>query len=181
MKKLILIGGDLAGGKSSYSRILSQEYRISLINKDNLKEILGDCIHVDTREENKRLSYISFQIMKYIVKQNQTILILESNFKQYEIEELNQIIEEQGYEVLSLRFIGDNEILHKRFLKRLEENRHYVHKSQDFTDINDFINTLNELRKVEYPKEVINVCCSNFDYQQDMTLRSKIEEFILAK
>ncbi|MBR6072047.1 MAG: AAA family ATPase [Acholeplasmatales bacterium] len=178
MKKLILMGGDLASGKSTYSNIIGNKYNILVINKDNLKEILGDNILVNNREENKKLSVISFDLICYLIKKNMGTIIVESNFKPYEMDVLKSIVEEYDYDVLSLVFKGDNEILHKRFLNRLNENRHYVHKSQDFTNINDFINTLEELRNVKYIGKIINVNSSTFEYQNDNELMIEIEKFI---
>ena len=178
MKKLILIGGDLAGGKSTFSNLLKDKYGLLVINKDRLKEILGDTIIVDNRADNKKLSVISFNLMKYLLQKNDNIIVLESNFKDYEMEELSLLTNELNYNVLSIRFTGDNKILHQRFLKRLNENRHYVHKSQDFTNLEDFINCLEDLRKVNYIGKVINVDCSNFSYFKDQKLYMIIEEFI---
>ena len=59
MKKLILIGGVLAGGKSTFSHIIGEKFCIPVVNKDRLKEILGDNIPTKNREENKKLSKIS--------------------------------------------------------------------------------------------------------------------------
>ena len=73
---------------------------------------------------------------------------------------------------------GENEILHQRFIERLDKNRHYVHKSQDFTNINDFIPVINHLRCAPYFGEVIKVNCNDFSYQTDECLFKKIEEFI---
>lgn len=179
MKKLILMGGDLASGKSTFANMLGEELGILVINKDNLKEILGDTIKVTTREENKKLSVISFDLMCYLLKKNQKdTIILESNFKPYEMEVLKKLVEEYNYDVLSLVFRGDNIILHERFQKRLNENRHYVHKSQDFTNIDDFIKTLEELRAVKYIGEVINIDSSDFSYQNDIQIVIKITNFI---
>ena len=58
MKKLILMGGDLASGKSTYSNIVGDKFNVLVINKDNLKEILGDTIIVNNREENKKLYHL---------------------------------------------------------------------------------------------------------------------------
>ena len=178
MKKIILIGGDLASGKSTYSNILGDKYNILVINKDNLKEILGDTIIVNNREENKKLSVISFDLICYLIKKNKNNIIIESNFKPYEMDVLKELCNELDYDVLSLVFKGNNEILHQRFLNRLNENRHYVHKSQDFTNIEDFIKTLEELRSVKYIGKVINVDSSNFDYQNDIKLLNEIEHFL---
>ena len=150
MKKLILIGGVLASGKSTYANILKDKFNLTVVTKDRLKEILGDNIYVNNREENKKLSVISFEMIKYLINCNMTTIVIESNFKDYEMNELKNLCLQLNYDVLSLVFDADDEILHKRFLNRLNENRHYVHKSQDFTDIKDFIPVLNELRNVKY-------------------------------
>ena len=178
MKKIILMGGDLASGKSTYSNIIGEKYNILVINKDNLKEILGDTIIVNNRQENKKLSVISFDLICYLIKKNKGNIVIESNFKPYEMDVLEKLFKEYDYDVLSLVFKGDNEVLHKRFLDRLNENRHYVHKSQDFTNIEDFIKTLDELRSVKYAGKVINVDSTNFNYQKDDKLFKEIECFL---
>lgn len=178
MKKLILMGGDLASGKSTYSNIIGDKFNVLVINKDNLKEILGDTIIVNNREENKKLSVISFDLICYLIKKNKGSIVIESNFKPYEMKVLEDLIKEYNYDVLSLVFKGDNEVLHKRFLNRLNENRHYVHKSQDFTNIDDFVKTLEELRMVKYPGKVIEIDSSNFDYQNNEALFDEIDSFL---
>ena len=178
MKKLILMGGDLASGKSTYSNIIGEKLNVLVINKDNLKEILGDTIIVNNREENKKLSVISFDLICYLIKKNKGSIVIESNFKPYEMKVLEGLIKEYNYDVLSLVFKGDNEVLHKRFLNRLNENRHYVHKSQDFTNIDDFVKTLEELRMVKYPGKVIEIDSSNFDYQNNEALFDEIDSFL---
>ena len=67
MKKVILFGGVLAAGKSTFSNIIGDKYNILIINKDNLKEILGDNFFAKNREENKVLSEASFQLIIYII------------------------------------------------------------------------------------------------------------------
>ncbi len=176
--KLILIGGDLAGGKSRFSNILGDKFNLLVINKDNLKEIAGDNYFAKNREENKKLSVLSFDIMKYIIYKNKNTLVLESNFKDYEMEELKKITDELNYEVLSFVFKGDDKILHERFLKRLNENRHYVHKSEDFTKLEDFQKMLEGLRKVNYIGKKIFVDCTNFSYQNEKKYFDEIAEFL---
>ena len=81
MKKLILIGGVLASGKSTYANILKDKFNLTVVTKDRLKEILGDNIYVNNREENKKLSVISFEMIKYLISCNMTTIVIESNFK----------------------------------------------------------------------------------------------------
>lgn len=178
MKKLVLIGGVLAAGKSSYANIIKEKFCLNVITKDRLKEILGDNIYVKNRDENKKLSVISFEIFRYLLECNMSTIVFESNFKDYELVELKKLCDELNYEVLSIVFDADDRILHQRFIKRLEENRHYVHKSQDFTNIEDFIPVINELRRAPYFGKIIKVNCNDFNYQQDEILFMEIESFI---
>lgn len=55
MGKLLLVTGDIAAGKSTFSEILSKRYSIAAFQKDAVKEVLGDTIGFHNREENKRL------------------------------------------------------------------------------------------------------------------------------
>ncbi len=178
MRKIILVGGVLAAGKSTYANILKEKFNLTVITKDRLKEILGDNIYVKNREENKKLSVICFELFKYLLECNMTDIVFESNFKDYELIELEKICNELNYDVLSLVLDADNEISHQRFIKRLDENRHYVHKSQDFSDINDFIPIIDHLRFAPYFGEIINVSCNDFSYQKDESLFEKIKEFL---
>ena len=178
MRKLILIGGVLAGGKSTFSHLVGERFGISVVNKDRVKEILGDNIHTANREENKKLSVISFELMLYLVEGEGDALILESNFKDYELRAVEEKCAALDCDVLSVILDGDDEILHSRFNKRLLENRHPVHKSQDFTELAPFVDTLNELRNARYPGQRITVDCSDFSYQKDEKLYANIEKFL---
>ena len=88
MRKIILIGGVLAAGKSAYANILKEKFNLTVITKDRLKEILGDNIHVKNREENKKLSVICFELFKYLLECNMSNIVFESKFKEYELIEL---------------------------------------------------------------------------------------------
>ena len=68
MKKLLLITGDIAAGKSTFSKILSERYSTAVFQKDTIKEILGDHIGFHNREENKILSNATIEIMCHISK-----------------------------------------------------------------------------------------------------------------
>ena len=45
MKKLLLITGDIATGKSTFANILSKRYHTNMFFKDSVKEVLGDMIN----------------------------------------------------------------------------------------------------------------------------------------
>ena len=83
MRKLLLITGDLATGKSTFANILSQRYDTNVFFKDSIKEVLGDKIGFSNREENKKLSNASIELMFLIFSEFSKLsknLILEANF-----------------------------------------------------------------------------------------------------
>ncbi len=112
-----------------------------------------------------------------MVEQDVSPVIFESNFKPYEMVELTPLLFEKGYDVLSIRLTGTNEIMHKRFLDRLE-GRPEVHKSQDLSKLEDYIEVVEELRSVKYPGKVIDINADNFDYQKEEKYFDIIEEFL---
>ena len=110
MKKLLLIMGDLATGKTTFANILSQRYNAILFFKDSIKEALGDTIGFSNRAENLKLSRASAELMYLIFRQFSKLdrdLILESNFRVSELEQLHAIASENGYQVLTLVLNGD--------------------------------------------------------------------------
>ncbi len=67
-RKLLLITGDIATGKSTFANILSQRYNTNVFFKDSIKEVLGDTIGFSNREENKKLSNASMELMFFIFR-----------------------------------------------------------------------------------------------------------------
>ena len=136
MKKLLLIMGDIAAGKSTFANILAKRYDTNVFFKDSIKEVLGDTIGFSNRDENLKLSKATMELMFFIFSEFGKLnknLILESNFHTAELERLHKMAYEHNYDVLSLVLHGDVEILHKRYLYRMQnENRHPVHLSTTF-------------------------------------------------
>ena len=66
MKKLLLIMGDLATGKSTFASILSKRYGANMFGKDTIKEVLGDTIGFSNREENLKLSKATMELMMFM-------------------------------------------------------------------------------------------------------------------
>ena len=116
MKKLLLITGDLATGKSTFANILSKRYDTNVFYKDSIKEVLGDTIGFTNREENLKLSKATAELMCYIFAEFGRVnknLILESNFHTAELEKLHKLANENNYEVLTLVLRGNVDILYK--------------------------------------------------------------------
>lgn len=180
MKKLIIIGGDLAAGKSTFSKRLTDELEIVSINKDTIKEILGDNFGFSNREENLKLSKCSFDLMLHmanIIMDSNNSFILESNFRQHELDKLVILAKEYKYEILSLVLEGDLHILHERFNKRINGDRHIVHKSQDLSKYEDFYNLSMNMRNVVFPGKVMKIDVTDFNTLYSNETILKIKDF----
>jgi len=182
MQKLLLIMGDLAAGKSTFARMLSERYDVNVFFKDSIKEVLGDTIGFTNREENKKLSGATMELMFFIfsefgkLKKN---LILESNFHTAELERMHEIALEHDYEVLTLVLRGNVEILHKRYLNRMyHENRHPVHLSTTIDVFEDFKSCIESLRSEQIPGRTLSIQADNFAYQTNEEILSKIDAFM---
>ena len=182
MKKLLLITGDLATGKSTFSNILSQRYKVNVFFKDSIKEVLGDTIGFTDRAENKKLSEASMRLMLFIFSEFAKLgkdLILESNFHTEELEKFHKIARDNNYEVLTIFLYGKVEILHKRYLNRISnENRHPVHLSMPLDVFEDFKRCSLDLTHITIPGDVIRVNADEFTYQSDPDLLAKVDRFM---
>lgn len=182
MKKLLLIMGDLATGKSTFAHILSKRYDTNIFFKDSMKEVLGDTIGFSNREENLKLSKAAMELLFFLFaefgKLNKN-LILESNFHTEELERFHKMADGMGYEVLTLVLRGDAEILHKRFLNRIyNENRHPVHLSAKVMAFDEFESYIVQTRKERIPGRTININADSFAYQTEDALLKCIDEFM---
>lgn len=188
MKKLLLITGDLATGKSTFSNILSQRYKVNVFFKDSIKEVLGDTIGFTDRAENKKLSEASMRLMLFIFSEFAKLgkdLILESNFHTEELEKFHKIARDNNYEVLTnyevitIFLYGKVEILHKRYMNRISnENRHPVHLSMPLDVFKDFKRCSLDLTHITIPGDVIRVNADEFTYQSDPDLLAKVDRFM---
>ena len=147
--------------------------------------IMGDTIGFSNREENKRLSNATMELMYFIFSEFAKMeknLILESNFHTAELEKLHKIASENNYEVLTLVLRGDVEILHKRYLNRMQnENRHPVHLSTTIDVFEDFKKCTEYLRSEKILGNTIYINADEFSYQADIGILSKIDDFMTRK
>lgn len=182
MRKLLLITGDLATGKSTFSDTLSKRYDTVVFMKDTIKEVLGDTIGFANREENLKLSKATMELMIFAFSQfaklNQD-LILEANFHKADLERLHEIAAVHNYEVMVLVLRGDVNILHRRYLNRIyNENRHPVHLSTTLDVFEDFRQYLETSRNEEITGNVLQIDANDFSYQTDEKLLAEIDGFM---
>ena len=166
MNNLILITGDLAAGKSTLARSLSEELKIPCLIKDDLKEIACDAIGYETREENRALSIAAVNSMIYFFNQVAEVggdLILEANFRNDEISAIKDIADEHGYNVVLIVLKGEINLLYQRFLDRLPD-RHIAHRSLHLDySIEKFAAYIEEIRNEDMIYPVNSIDMSELD------------------
>lgn len=182
MSKLIIITGHLAALKTTISTRLGKDLGILSLNKDHIKEILGDAIGFQDRQENLKLSDATFQLILYLAEKNLMMnhnIIIESNFKQKELSALksSQIIADS--DIISLFLTGDPEILYQRYQKR-QPNRHPVHTSTGNMSFEMFQSMIHEYRMEDCLGETILVDTSEFKEDQYQMILNKIKVFFHA-
>lgn len=182
MKKLLLIMGDLATGKTTFANTVSGKYETVLLVKDSIKEILGDAVGFTNREENLKLSRATGELMCYMLSQFGKLgqdLMLESNFRIAELEKLHRIAKEYDYQVLTLVLRADAEILYERYLYRMHhENRHPVHLCGEFNTFEGFRDYIEGLRTDSLPGAVLWIDANDFSYQTDPRTWETIHGFM---
>ena len=108
MKRLLILTGDVAAGKSTFAEILSKRYQTNVFYKDKIKEVLGDVavqLMIRTFEEFAKL---------------EKSLILEANFHKRELQQLQDIAKTYDYEVMTLVLEADLHILYERYMNRMK-------------------------------------------------------------
>lgn len=163
-QKIILIGGMLATGKTTLAKSLYEKLKLPYFYKDILKEKLGEAIGFSNREENLKLSKGAFLMLYSISEQlvaNHSSFILESNFRQNELDDLEKLFLKNNYEIISIKLSGDIDVLYQRYLHRFEcENRNPVHAN--FSSYEEFKEYQINVNQVNYPGKVIELDATNF-------------------
>jgi predicted kinase len=182
MKKVILVAGNLAALKSTISKALSQDLDAIVLNKDTLKEVLGDTIGFANREENLKLSRATFQLMKKLTQDILSIddvIILESNFKPIELAELFFYFKSQDYHVLTLMLSGDPEVLYQRYVER-DQERHPVHRSTGLMNYDIFLRSMMMYDPLIYGESSIYIDTTTFNETDYQTCLNQVKAWIFS-
>jgi len=163
-KTLILVAGPLASGKSTLSKAIARQLGYVCLNKDDIKEILGDTIGYANRAENLKLSVATFSIMRHamarILDATQGV-VLESNFRDHEYRQLMEDARARDIRVVTLFVTADDDVLYERFKKR-HPSRHHVHTSVGLPDREGFTDWIVRYSDVPYKDEAIVVDTTDF-------------------
>lgn len=147
MKKIIIISGDLASGKTTLANNLSKRLDWPSFKKDTFKEVIVDLLDFENREQNKRISVLTMDVLLSVSEElmkHGNDFIFEANFHHDEIENILQKAKKYQYEVAFFFLYGNMKTLYQRFLERVP-NRHKAHLSIHLEDslekFKDYIET----------------------------------------
>lgn len=126
-KKIIIIEGYLASGKTTFAIQLSRALNIPYLVKDTFKIALCTSVQINNREESSRFSAITFDAMMYVTERLMETgypVIIEGNFVPAGLKIVDEagfikaLIDRYNYQSLTFKLMGDTRILHKRFIER---------------------------------------------------------------
>lgn len=126
-RKIIVIAGYLAAGKSTFARRLSTELQIPYLVKDTFKIALCNSLTITGWEESSSFSSVTFDAMMYVTErlmETSCPIIIEGNFVPAGIKKVDEagtiraLIGKYNCQSLTYKFIADTEILHKRYTER---------------------------------------------------------------
>lgn len=180
MSKIIIITGCLASLKSTIAKRLSKDLNILSLQKDTMKEVLGDHIGFQTREDNLKLSHATFFMMRHIaekcIEMNQNIII-ESNFKIDELQVLRESSFLKDVDILTIFLDGDSRVLYDRYCLR-QPQRHSVHTSTGLMSYESFHQAKQTYRKEDSLGKVIRFDTTVFSEDDYLVLLKYVVDFV---
>jgi predicted kinase len=144
MKKLIIVNGLPASGKSTLAARLSKELGLPMFSKDQFKELIADTIGYTDHESTQTFGKASFAILFSVARkclENGVSVIIEGNFSLGdETKEFLKYIKEADIETQEVLCYATPELLMRRFKERAQHpSRHAVHNTIGEIDLNDWI------------------------------------------
>lgn len=131
----ILMAGMPASGKSTMAKAISKKWKLPVISKDSIKEILFDNIGFQSRAEKVSLGIASMEIMYYVAEQLMNTgqpFILENNFEYSSEHGIKTLLEKYHYSALTITLTGDYKEIYRRFQERdISPDRHRGHVVND--------------------------------------------------
>lgn len=131
----ILVAGMPASGKSTMAKALAEKWKLPVVSKDSIKELLYDNIGFQSRAEKVNLGIAGMEIMYYIAGQLMKAgqpFILENNFEYSSERGIKTLLEKYQYSALTITLTGDIKVLYQRFLERdISPDRHRGHVVND--------------------------------------------------
>ena len=171
-KKIIIIEGYLASGKSTFALQLSKLINVPYLIKDTFKIALCKNVFVTNRDESRLFSAVTFDAMMYVTErmfETGNPIIIEGNFVPAGIKKVDEagliktLICKYDYTPLTFKFSGDTQILYKRFIEREKTaERGQVNKIGVEISYDDFDKWCHDLDNFDVGGKVVKIDTTDF-------------------
>lgn len=127
----MIVTGLPACGKTTLASFLGDQLELTVISKDDIKEVLFDTIGFKSRTEKLNLGAASTKIMYHfseLMMIGKRSFILDNNFENIDRAELSGLLKKYGYEAITILMDGDIDAIYNRFVERDKDpTRHPGH------------------------------------------------------
>ena len=166
--QLIIISGAPCTGKTTLAKKISSKFKLPLLIKDDIKELLFDSLGFKDRKWSQKLGIASYQILYKTIElllQTNHSFIVETNFRpKFANQKFKNLQDKYKFKTLQIICETKGEILLKRFKKRSESGeRHPGHV--DHLNYNEFEEILlkEEHLALNIGGEILKVNTTDFD------------------
>ena len=185
IRKLILIAGPPASGKTFYATHLSQMGMVPVFSKDRLKELMYDTLkfQVDNPESVKKYGAVAYKNLFYIAESLMTSGVdfsLESNFTAESVSVLLPMVHKYRYSVLTVLFDASSDVLYQRFTERDKTaERHPGLGPGVYQDLPSFRNLSDNARRFRLEEgAVIKIDSTDFKNVDYSLLDKEVKKFL---
>ena len=189
-KGIIIIEGYLASGKSTFALQLAKAINVPYLIKDTFKIALCESISVANRGDSSRFSTVTFDAMMYVTERMLEAgypIIIEGNFvpagvkKTDESMRIKHLICKYGYTSLTFKFMGDTQVLYKRFIEREESpERGQVNTMGFKPSCDDFDKWCHNLDAFNVGGDIVKVDTTDFNAINLNSYAELARQFILT-
>lgn len=146
-KLMIIITGASATGKTHLSRCLADKFRIPVINKDEIKELLFNYLGIKDEKWAMRLGVASFELI-YLFAEKLCLtakpFIVEGNFEnKYASKVFTELKSKYNYKVLQIYCHAEAEVLYHRYVERDNSGERHPGHIIQISDVETFRSRLN--------------------------------------
>lgn len=131
---VIVVTGPPGSGKTTLAERLSEQMKLPLVTKDDLKEILYYVYGWGDPEKEQSATSGAYELMFHIVElqvRSRRSLIIESNFRSTAADRLRDLMQRYPFEPLQIRCHADRATLLDRFTRRARSGtRHPGHPDE---------------------------------------------------
>ncbi len=196
MKKVILLAGPPATGKTYMSKVIKDKHIEAMyIAQDEVVELLYNKVGFNSEQEKFELIDYARTIFYSIVKRSldeNDVVMLDYPFSYKQMDFLNEIKELFDADFLTIRLVGDLDVLYDRRVERdLVATRNKGHIMNAYHGYESYTRETYPLSRDDYKRnctigkydqfefeETIEVDVTNYDSINYETLMNKVNDFL---